>query len=368
MACMDANNRALCKLLRDEQGLSWRKIAKRVVKTDGVAPEFTAVRRVVKHWNKKRRAIGRPRGTRTTTKAEDKLIVDTMLHIRGAEEGGFVCMREVKGKLPEELRELSCETLRLRCREAGYKVSEKIQKDVPSEAIRLKRLDFAKKHIHRSARSWLKYVHAVGDLKWYGWYPDDLQPIHKRLRVKKTYMLQSEKYKPGFLRPKEWFSKENWKKVKKVKVLGFTCSTGAKWVGACPTPWDNVKYADMLKDKVVPFLKRQFPGGRTIRLLLDGEKLLRAPAPKAVMDKNKLEFLEDWPPRSPDLNPQENVWAWTERRLRAEEPTDETYEDFLPRLMKVHKDMPAPMCRKLIMSMEKRMAKVVGNDGGPINY
>ena len=219
---MNAENRAYCKLLREREGLSWRKIALEVVKSNGVAPTFSAVQQCVENWTDVREPRGRPKGTRETTKAEDKLIVQTMLQIRGPKVGGLCYLKHIRARLPARLQYLSLEVLRQRLKEAGYKGEDKIRKDAPSEKNRKQRLAFAKEHVHRTPQGWLEYLSAVGDMKNYGWYPKRLQSKHKILRVKRTYMRKSEKYKPGFLRPESWFSKQDWKNVKKVKMLAFT--------------------------------------------------------------------------------------------------------------------------------------------------
>ena len=367
---MDAENRALCKLYSDTTDLGWRKIALKVVKKNKRHPSHTAVKQVVENWevSKDGPGPGRPKGTRETTKAEDKLIVRTMVNIRGKHTGGDVTINDIKVRLPANLRELSNELLRLRLHEAGYAKETKVDKEAPTEKNRKQRMDFCHENKHRSARDWLSYLQCVGDLKWFGWYPRKLQARHQRYRCKKTWLKKSEKYKPGMLRPKEWYTKKEWKLVKKIKLLGFTCSNGTTWSCVCPTPWNNEKFATIIRDHFGPWLHRQFPGRRQYRVLLDGEKLLHAPAPTRAFEEMRMVCLSNWPARSPDLNPQENLWSWTEKELRKAEPIGESYEAFLDRLLDVHCKVPAFMCLNLISSMERRMKLLEEAKGGPIRY
>ena len=332
-------------------------------------PTYSAVKKCVKNWATVREPRGRPQGTRETTKADDKLIVKTMLQIRGPKVGGLCYLKHIRARLPARLQDLSLELIRLRLKEAGYKGEDKILKEAPSEKNRKKRLAFAKEHLHRTPQGWLDYLQAVGDMKNYGWYPKRLQNKHKTLRVKRTYMKKSEKYKPGFLRPEAWFSRKDWKDVKQVKMLAFTCSTGATWAAICPTPWDNIKFADLIEKEFAPWIKAQLPEKREIRLLLDGERLMHAPQPKKVFKEQSLTVLPNWPPRSPDLNPQENAWAMVEKRLRAEEPKKETYAHFVPRLERVQiESISSETAKNLIKSMANRMEQLNDVKGGRIKY
>ena len=91
----------------------------RVFKTNGENPEFTAVRKVVKNWGKVRKPRGRPKGTRKTTKADDRLIVKHMLAIQGPKAGGAVTIDGIKERLPPRLKEVSRELVRTRLKEKG---------------------------------------------------------------------------------------------------------------------------------------------------------------------------------------------------------------------------------------------------------
>ena len=48
----------------------------------------------------------------------------------------------------------------------------------------------------------------------------------KKLRAPWTYMTKAEKYKPAFVRPKQWFPRKEYKKTIKQKVFGLTTSNG----------------------------------------------------------------------------------------------------------------------------------------------
>ncbi len=76
---------------------------------------------------------------------------------------------------------------------------------------------------------------------------------------------------------------------------------------AMPKTLKKEDWARILKRKVIPFLRRQFPDRQQIRILLDGESILRAKENKKLMKDAGVVFLEHWVAHSPELNPQENA-------------------------------------------------------------
>ena len=98
-----------------------------------------------------------------------------------------------------------------------------------------------------------------------------------RLRARFTYMTTKEKKKGAFQRPKRWFKKSDYKTTKKQWVFGMTTSTGKSLQFLVSKPRTAEQWAQDVKKKVVPFLKKCFPDLGSYMVLLDGESLLHAP-------------------------------------------------------------------------------------------
>ena len=76
-----------------------------------------------------------------------------------------------------------------------------------------------------------------------------------------------------------------------------------------------------------------------------------------------------WLAYSPDMNPQENVWAWAEKKVRLVENEDSkrmTFDAFKSHLLIACAAYPSS--GKLVRSMAKRMRPVIENKGGMIKY
>ena len=308
-------------------------------------------------------AVGRPAGSRVTTKAEDKEILKTLKKVRPPGHG--TSARRVHAKLPRGLKKKIGErTVIRRLADQGMTPRKKISKSEQTVKNAKVRLRFAKKHEDKSAQEWKACLQAVADIKEFTWYPSDLRPRMMELRASWTYMTDKESTQQAVLRPKRWFKKADYNRTKKQKIFGLTTSTGKILAVPCPTPMTAEKFADMVRQKIKPFLKRAFPRKSSWQVLLDGEKIFRAPAAKAALAQTGVQVLPNWPPYSPELNPQENVWPWAENKLRQIEGKRGSFEDFPAACVKAV--CAYPDRKKLVASMAERMEECVANKGGTI--
>ena len=179
--------------------------------------------------------VGRKPGWRKTTKDEDGAIIKTFHKVRPPGHG--VDSRVIHKALPQRLAMKICRrTVRNRLAEKGFVPQLKTAKQDFKESQIRKRLSFGREHEGESAIEWKTDLQGAGDFKDFTWYPDDLRPRFLQLRARWTYMTKAERRKPAFQRPKVWFAKKDWKRVKKQKVFGLTTSNGKKLCFLVPKP------------------------------------------------------------------------------------------------------------------------------------
>jgi hypothetical protein len=366
VAQMDDRNRALCFALRNPpEGHPKTKLAeivrqKLVRKKDGTVPSVGAINEAARDFHKERAPRGRQEGWRKTSKAEDRQLVKTFHKVRPPGHG--VTSRRLHRALPAKIREkIGKRTVIRRLAEKGFTPREKLRKQDFSVAQRRKRVRFGTDHEDWLAETWKSECQACADIKEFTWYPADMRPRFDELKAPWTYMNDTERKLEAFQRPKKWFPKKEWSKVKKQKVFGITTSSGKQLCFLVPKPYSTALWAEDIRTKVAPFLKSTFRSNTSYTILLDGEKLLHGPEAKAAMISSNIKVFPNWPGYSPDLNPQENVWAWCEPDLRKHEKLRDTFETFQERLMSTCSSYTDG--HKLIAGMPKRMRKLIDRDG-----
>ena len=181
-------------------------------------------------------------------------------------------------------------------------------------------------------------------------------------------MTKAEKKQPAFTRPKKWFKQSEWRRTIKQKVFGFTTSTGQKLAFLVPVPWCTELWAAEIRNQLKPFLAAVFPGRQNFQIHLDGESILHGPPARAAMEEAGITVLPGWPSYSPDLNPQENVWAWSENRLREIEVDTDTFAQFQAKTLRAVYDYPVISAVKLVAGMGKRFEEVIEAKGAMLDY
>ena len=155
-----------------------------------------------------------------------------------------------------------------------------------------------------------------------------------------------------------------YKSVIRAKVFGVTTADGQIFV--CPSPLHptSADFVQMVNNQLGPFLRQALPDHSSYTLLLDGETLMHTSDAKAALKANRIKVFPGWPPHSPDLNPQENVWVWAEDELRKTECKKDSVATFKRRIHSVCKRYPGGA--KLVSGMTKRLAKCIRRKRAPI--
>ena len=244
-------------------------------------------------------------------------------------------------------------------------MQEKKSKDDYGDAWRKRRVDFCRMHQSKSSLQWSNFVQAIGDFKLFTYYPRGMKARHKVKNCKRTIMSKRERNRPAFLQPTHHiFTRTEHKRASKAKIFGITTSNGHCLVLPCPLDPSAKDWIKLVQKHIGGFLRAAFPERHTCQVLLDGESLLHTVQAKAALKAEGVRVLPAWPSRSPDLNPQENVWAWVEDRLRKVEKKQDTFSVFKRRIVELAKAYPNK--EALIPSMAKRVAKCIRRKGANI--
>jgi len=89
----------------------------------------------------------------------------------------------------------------------------------------------------------------------------------------------------------------------------------------------------------------------------DGASIHTAKIIKAYKDQNGMKTMS-WPPKSPDLNIIENLWAILKHNIRKEVNNIETIEDLKAVIVKCWDNIPLSYVRSLYTSMPRRCRMV----------
>ena len=105
--------------------------------------------------------------------------------------------------------------------------------------------------------------------------------------------------------------------------------------------------------------------------LQDGDPSQNSATARAAMERANCELLKI-PPRSPDLNPIENIFKLVSDALREQaiklRITKETYEEFKLRVISTIKSMPIETINNTIASMPNRLSQIIKKKGQRLRY
>jgi hypothetical protein len=166
----------------------------------------------------------------------------------------------------------------------------------------------------------------------------------------------------------ERFYKEESKWPPRVMVWAAISERGKVPLVFLEGPLDGPMYRQILED-ALPFMKQKYNSRHSKDrwwLLQDLDSKATAAATQRWCRDNLPHFIpaEDYPPRSPEFNPIENIWGWMEPRVEAAGLT--TQAELRKFLQELWDEVPLSLIRNCIAAVPRRLQAAIKANGGPI--
>lgn len=129
---------------------------------------------------------------------------------------------------------------------------------------------------------------------------------------------------------------------------------------------NSTKYCGILKEGLLPYAKEQFKSKYIYQQ--DNAPIHTSALTKKIFKKEKIKVM-DWPSKSPDLNPMENMWGILARKVYKQGKKQfSTKEQLQKAIFKEWSKIDLKECQKLVKTMPTCLAKVVRKGGRVIDY
>ena len=128
---------------------------------------------------------------------------------------------------------------------------------------------------------------------------------------------------------------------------------------------NSAKHIMTLKGNLLPFAGENHEDEWILQQ--DGASIHRSYQTKQWLEENDVKILQ-WPAKSPDLNPIENLWGVMVRRVYHGCRQFRTVTDLDEVVMETWFDLGQEYLDKLIESLPRRVREVIRKHGGPTKY
>lgn len=150
-----------------------------------------------------------------------------------------------------------------------------------------------------------------------------------------------------------------------VMVWGAFAFGGKADLVRVTTRLNSAAYQQLLYDHMIPF--GPFLGGPEWHFQQDNAPCHAANSTRAWFQQEGIQVL-DWPSRSPDLNPMENVWGMLARRVYSRNRQFHHVNDLEVVIMHEWDKLKNTMLETLVDSMPTRVYALIKQNGKPIDY
>lgn len=175
----------------------------------------------------------------------------------------------------------------------------------------------------------------------------------KKVMVKRR---PKERYDPDKIACTEVQNTKN-----KVNLVGVIACDGPNMIYSVPTKLNSIHFRQLMRLKV-----RRIIGNNS--LMMDNATI-HGKGIKYLL-KSGIKVMMDFPPKSPDLNPIENIWANFQKRMNKKlfNVCISTKSDLLELIRNTWKEIPASFINNCMMSMPARLKEVIRMKGRHTKY
>jgi transposase len=259
--------------------------------------------------------------------------------------------REKKFVVPNDIRrelQLSCSarTVRRRLDEIGLFGRVAREADQFDERILTLRLSFARGFLHFTEQDWDTVI-----------FSDEVHFClghHGQVWVQRP---PGTAYEPQYCKPAD-------EELYKITLWGCFCSKGAGTARIFIGELNHELYRDILQHNLVQTYQHFFPQG-VWRFLQDNASPHYTREVNTWMHNHGVHIIE-FPPRSPDLNPIENLWHILKWRVDHRNPR--TAEEFEQVIGEEYESIETEICTTLAHSMHDRLLQVIEFQGHKTKY
>ena len=203
---------------------------------------------------------------------------------------------------------------------------------------KLKRIRWCKERLHWGIEEWSRVIFSD---------ESNFEVINRknRIRVKR---FQNEKFNENFIQPRVQGGGGS------AGILGCMSHKGKDCATLYSSRINADRYIETLENHLLPSIIIFYGASSNYKFQQDGAPAHTAKRSKEWFDEKNVEVLQN-PPRSPDLNPIENIWSWIDRHLTR---TQITSVDHLKEILEQKwSEVPIELCMSLVESMPKRVKR-----------